>query len=72
MTRDELVQAAIEALASANLTTHVDVEQDIVDGLLSETVQVVVDTVLAKLGDMAIRMGNVVVEGVTASRYFEE
>lgn len=52
MTRDELVQAAIEALAAANFTTYVDNrgKRDAVDGSLAKAVPIVVDTVLAKLG----------------------
>lgn len=51
MTRDELVQAAIEALANADISTYVSTDIDVVDGILSETVGIVVDTVLAKLND---------------------
>lgn len=56
MTRDELVQAAIEALANADTTTYVDNrgKRDVVDGMVSKTVRVVVDTVLAQLGAVAV------------------
>lgn len=42
----KLISAATEALLADNISTYVDVEQDICDGLLSEVVTVVVDAVL--------------------------
>lgn len=55
MTRDELVQAAIEALAADNPgSTYIDAEIDIVDGGLTEVVEAVVDAVLTKLGAVAV------------------
>jgi hypothetical protein len=51
MNRDELVQAAIEALDADNPgSTYIDTEIDCVDGSLTDVVRAVVDTVLAKLG----------------------
>lgn len=49
MTRDELVQAAIEALDAAHVTNGVHYE--VLDPeVISEVASVVVDTVLANLG----------------------
>ncbi len=55
MTRNELIAAAILALEDDRVSTYVDTDQDdtdqdIVDGILSEVVEIVVDTVLRAQG----------------------
>lgn len=57
MTRDELVQVAIVALADANPKMYVDTlytNSDIREGAMDEAVGIVVDAVLAKLGAVAV------------------
>jgi hypothetical protein len=47
VTRDELVQAAIEALGDVNFRLW---DEDPVEPLIAKVAEIVVDTVLAKLG----------------------
>jgi len=50
---DERLNAAVtRALVNGNLTTYVDENQDIIDGLLSEVVEVAVQAVLAELAGL--------------------
>jgi hypothetical protein len=52
VTRDELVQAAIEALSDVNFWLSADyATDDDVNRLTAEVAGIVVDTVLAKLND---------------------
>lgn len=51
LTRNDLINAAVEAIDAAPASTYIDVDQDIVDGLLSEVVGIVVDAVLRAQAD---------------------
>jgi hypothetical protein len=51
VTRDELVQAAIEALGEHLIHTSCFEGEEVSTGNVEEIAEIVVDTVLAKLGD---------------------
>jgi hypothetical protein len=77
VTRDELVSAAIEALDAADraglIEYHRDLDGSVIEGVPTSAVEVVVDTVLARLARVPdLTFHDVVIESVSLTAYFKD